>query len=254
MFPPIFSRRQRSASDEAKFEPFLETSEAAPPRPVSHPGRYRHSTPVGILVITVWSVALLLWSFILLFPGTPSSLADSAAIRSTSHCGNSTAEARALGCDYDTLAQAWVPPACADPETLAEYQSWNTWPGFDSPEDGGAGEQQPLGIDAMAERTHALRYWIQPIDHGMHCVFTLKRYLKLAQQEKELFSSDSYIDEEDLAASLKSMEHHLNHCLSLLTHLAMGGSYAEEDEDIQKWSINRTGFSRCYVRRGRGPD
>lgn len=54
------------------------------------------------------------------------------------------------------------------------------------------------------------------------------------------------------ACSLACMEHHLNLCLNLLRHAAMGGSYAEKDGDTQKWSINRTWFFRFrYVQRER---
>jgi hypothetical protein len=39
-------------------------------------------------------------------------------------CGNSTTEARALGCEFDLLSSIWLPPACLDRETSAEYREW----------------------------------------------------------------------------------------------------------------------------------
>jgi hypothetical protein len=36
-------------------------------------------------------------------------------------CGNSTTEATALGCKYDTLASAWLPEPCRDDELTAEF-------------------------------------------------------------------------------------------------------------------------------------
>ncbi|KAK6833378.1 hypothetical protein PG987_008072 [Apiospora arundinis] len=239
----LFSSRRVDRNDEAKFEPLLEDPEATARSPSPRDARPRRPITVAAMILAAWSIALICWNFVLLFPSLPAlhETPQAPAIL-LSHCGNSTAEARALGCSYDTLEQSWVPPDCADLETLEEYQRWNTWPGFND-ENG----QQPLDAEAMSERTHASRYWIQPLDHGMHCVYTLKRHIKLGGRGKEMFSTDSSDGElPDLQAS---MEHHIHHCLSLLAHLAMGGSYAQEDDDIQKWSINRTGFSKCYGKR-----
>ncbi|KAK2007421.1 hypothetical protein LZ32DRAFT_622199 [Colletotrichum eremochloae] len=234
MFTFFFSKASTSKVNEDKWEPLLETPEAIPQSSLSRPSHSRHSIWVGILLL-VWTIALLCWSMVLLIPQ------KTAQPGLISHCGNSTAEAKSLGCTYDTLEQAWVPPDCADPETLVEYQSYDTWHGFND-EYG----QQPINIEEMSERTFASRYWIEPLDHGIHCVFTLKRFIKFMDREQEMFSSVS--SEEELSTSLASREHHISHCLNLLAHVAMGGSYAQNDDDIQKWSKNRTGFGRCYNR------
>lgn len=45
-------------------------------------------------------------------------------------CGNSTEEARAKGCTYDTLLNAWVPAQCLDQEWIDEYQDDASWTAF----------------------------------------------------------------------------------------------------------------------------
>lgn len=46
----------------------------------------------------------------------------SRAIRvSDCDCGTSTAEAEAMGCSFDTLAMAWLPPYCLDPELSTSF-------------------------------------------------------------------------------------------------------------------------------------
>lgn len=40
----------------------------------------------------------------------------------TCYCGNSTAEALALGCKYDSLAQGWLPDHCRDDELAEEFE------------------------------------------------------------------------------------------------------------------------------------
>ncbi|MCJ1363531.1 hypothetical protein MMC16_002638 [Acarospora aff. strigata] len=41
--------------------------------------------------------------------------------RTSCSCGNSIEEAKSLDCEYDTLASAWLPPACRDEELTAEF-------------------------------------------------------------------------------------------------------------------------------------
>lgn len=46
-------------------------------------------------------------------------------------CGNSTVEALAAGCQYDTLLNAWVPARCLDREWIEEYQDDGSWAAFE---------------------------------------------------------------------------------------------------------------------------
>lgn len=38
------------------------------------------------------------------------------------YCGNSTMEAKSMGCKYDSLAAAWLPEHCRDDELTAEFE------------------------------------------------------------------------------------------------------------------------------------
>lgn len=40
------------------------------------------------------------------------------------HCGNSSTDARALGCVFDLLTNNWMPKYCSDPYTDAEFHEW----------------------------------------------------------------------------------------------------------------------------------
>lgn len=44
-------------------------------------------------------------------------------------CGSSLADARALSCEYDTIAAAWLPPHCRDEELIAQFNA--AGPGVD---------------------------------------------------------------------------------------------------------------------------
>jgi hypothetical protein len=45
-------------------------------------------------------------------------------------CGGPLAEAEALGCEYDILANHFVHPLCLDQGALSEYQQGDTWLGY----------------------------------------------------------------------------------------------------------------------------
>lgn len=45
-------------------------------------------------------------------------------------CGNSSAEAEAAGCRYDTLLNHWVPVRCVDQEWIDEYEDDGSWAAF----------------------------------------------------------------------------------------------------------------------------
>jgi hypothetical protein len=47
---------------------------------------------------------------------------------SSCRCGESVAEALSLGCKYDSLAVAWLPPHCRDDELTAEFEAQGTGP------------------------------------------------------------------------------------------------------------------------------
>jgi hypothetical protein len=88
-------------------------------------------------------------------------------------CGNSTAEAVALGCKYDSLAAAWLPEHCRDDELTAEFErsgpgvdgKWTYW--TDS------SHTKEISIEDIAKmggsqefRFHMSGHW-----HVIHCIF-----------------------------------------------------------------------------------
>ncbi|EPE26492.1 hypothetical protein GLAREA_02405 [Glarea lozoyensis ATCC 20868] len=46
------------------------------------------------------------------------------------HCGNSTAEARALGCEFDPLTVAWIPEPCINHQITKEFIAEYPWEAF----------------------------------------------------------------------------------------------------------------------------
>jgi hypothetical protein len=93
-------------------------------------------------------------------------------------CGNSTTEAKALGCEFDLLSSIWLPPACLDHETNAEYREWLS----DSERERGAFPfftdqnltKRITNEDELSERAFVRTYgtWEQ---HLGHCVFLQRR-------------------------------------------------------------------------------
>lgn len=63
-------------------------------------------------------------------------------------CGNSTAQARELGCKFDALSAAWLPPHCRDDDLLDEFLNhkdgpWEYWADQE--------HQQPLSMEEVGE-------------------------------------------------------------------------------------------------------
>lgn len=90
-------------------------------------------------------------------------------------CGRNTAEARSLGCKYDSLAAAWLPEHCHDDELTAEFErsgdgpngTWTYW--------ADTRHTQVLTLDEIAaiadkpeKRFHMSKHW-----HVVHCIFFL---------------------------------------------------------------------------------
>lgn len=68
--------------------------------------------------------------------------------RRSCYCGNSTAEARTLGCEYDPLSAAWLPAHCRDDDLTAEFMNdkdgpWEYWADHD--------HQKPLTLLEVGE-------------------------------------------------------------------------------------------------------
>lgn len=88
-------------------------------------------------------------------------------------CGNSTAEAVALGCKYDSLAAAWLPEHCRDDELTAEFErsgpgvngKWKYW--------ADAAHTKEISIEDIAKiaDNQELRFHMSGHWHVIHCLF-----------------------------------------------------------------------------------
>ncbi|KAK2010902.1 hypothetical protein LZ32DRAFT_562112 [Colletotrichum eremochloae] len=103
---------------------------------------------------------------------TSDNLQASPAIASCD-CGNSTAEAVALGCKYDSLAAAWLPEHCRDDELTAEFErsgpgpdgKWTYWADTAHTKELSVEEIAKMGDDKEL-RFHMSGHW-----HVLHCIF-----------------------------------------------------------------------------------
>lgn len=88
-------------------------------------------------------------------------------------CGDSVAEAKSLGCQYDSMAAAWLPPHCMDKDLVAEFDKdgdgpdgrWQYW--------ADANHTVELSLEevgALADTPGKL-FWTTPRWHFMHCFY-----------------------------------------------------------------------------------
>jgi hypothetical protein len=88
-------------------------------------------------------------------------------------CGNSTAEAVALGCKYDSLAAAWLPEHCRDDELTAEFE--RSGPGIDGKWTYWAdtAHTQEISVEDIAKMAdnQELRFHMSGHWHVLHCIF-----------------------------------------------------------------------------------
>ncbi|KAG5937033.1 hypothetical protein E4U60_002168 [Claviceps pazoutovae] len=88
-------------------------------------------------------------------------------------CGNSTAQALAIGCKYDSLAAAWLPPHCRDDDLTAEFDrsgpgkdgQWTYWRDL--------ARTQEISLDELATMgdDKAFRFYMTGQWHVVHCIF-----------------------------------------------------------------------------------
>jgi hypothetical protein len=88
------------------------------------------------------------------------------------HCGNSTAEARAAGCQFELMSYAWVPEPCVDQELEAEFQSLG-FPYFEDIEG-----TRPIPHEVVENGDQVVfSTWRE---HMWHCAFMWKKIVKIA--------------------------------------------------------------------------
>ena len=184
-----------SDTKETEHQPFLKYSDD-PMIDEPEPGRqYHHVEGRRTMLLShslVFIITSLLWTmvFFTISPtsihwGSPSKVEDHHNITSNARlvtCGNSTQEARALGCKYDVLLNNWVPAQCVDKEFVQEYQDDRSWGAF-------ADEnltQKLTTIDEMSERE---TYYTSVRDHINHCALIWKKQFWALYEESPAFDT-----------------------------------------------------------------
>lgn len=144
----------------------------------------------------------------------------------TLSCGNSTTEARALGCKFDPLSFLWVPEPCFDAEITKAYQKAVNWHGYNDSEG-----KEVLDLDAMSKRVEPLHYFTSIREHVVHCAYMWQK------QHRGYLKGGLYLV--DNSASF----HHTQHCSEVLMYTT-----DSDPEALGRFTTETTvGFSSCVV-------
>ncbi|KAH8817353.1 hypothetical protein F5884DRAFT_667748 [Xylogone sp. PMI_703] len=126
----------------------------------------------AVLIIATTVITSIVWTFgLYLFQHYKSTICldqidNYSSATSILHCGNSTAEARILGCKYDPLTVGWVPAPCFNDAEIQEYMSLTPWMGSRDRQG-----TQILSLDEMSEEP----YWTTIREHVVHCALIWRR-------------------------------------------------------------------------------
>ncbi|KAE8373047.1 hypothetical protein BDV26DRAFT_272913 [Aspergillus bertholletiae] len=136
------------------------------------------------------------------------------APRKHCYCGNSTTEAISLGCKFDSLAAAWLPPYCRDEELTAEFE--RSGPGPNGSWDYFADDYHkiPMALDEVAAlgdnqsaKVMMTREW-----HVVHCLFYWRKQFRVRFREAQGGIVEPSFDSET----------HINHCISVILEDSWG--------------------------------
>ena len=86
------------------------------------------------------------------------------------HCGNSSAEARKLGCTFDVSASYWVPQQCQWPELIQKYKDRGPFRFYKTIE--GIGEYTE---EELAELDAGAHFYTTQGEHLAHCGVQLEK-------------------------------------------------------------------------------
>jgi hypothetical protein len=188
-----------------------ESSEAQAP---AHPHEHTNSLPVTITHAS---------------STPPSQLPSTSELR----CGNSSMEAREIGCVFDLLTNSWMPKVCSDPATDDEYRAWVLDPSrvlgsFAFYHDEGA-ERQVESESALSDLVGSHIYTTAE-NHVAHCIFLARRMHRLIKG--------------DIAAVAHNTFSHTMHCTSAILE-ALGS--AEQPLRAQIGSTFDVSIVTCVV-------
>ena len=138
-------------------------------------------------------------------------------------CGQSTAEAKSLGCRYDILSNHWIPAPCMDQAAVEEYQSDGSWFGFTD-----ENRTDMIDIATMSEMDF---YYTSERDHIVHCAMLWRKQFRAFYEER------IYVD------TLIGSFDHTMHCSQFLIDMSEKGP--------DWWNIpikTFVGHAGCWVR------
>lgn len=149
----------------------VETTDPTHSRPEQ--SRYWHYILLSTTAISLLFALLLIWKWPMV------SKVQNVLDNSGYHCGNTTAEAKSLGCEFDVLSNAWMPKQCLDVETAAEFREWllskdrrpyGPFPFFADSN----GHQRIPDEETLSEQTDQF-VWRTEEQHFGHCIFLMQR-------------------------------------------------------------------------------
>jgi hypothetical protein len=115
-----------------------------------------------------------------------------------SYCGNSTSEARALGCRFDPMSFNWLPPDCYDEELITEFLAVDKWVWY---KDNSTATAMPFSEVQSGEYP---RLWVTRKFHLYHCTYQWRKFHRAILMGKPV---DDYVGKYD----------HTAHCEGVLT-------------------------------------
>ncbi|KAI8948266.1 hypothetical protein F4801DRAFT_557756 [Xylaria longipes] len=127
---------------------------------------------------------------------------EPAQFRMKSPCGSTAEEAKARGCNFDTISFCWLPDECYDSDLVDTFEATRNWEYYADPEG-----TQPISHEELVGG-HANHLWVRWEYHLRHCMFMWMKFQRavLAKGNPDLPQIDSYI------ANLN----HTNHCATIL--------------------------------------
>ena len=137
-------------------------------------------------------------------------------------CGTSVAEAKALGCEYDILANHWVPKQCMDQDAVEEYQSDGSWYGYSY-----ENRTELLTIEDMGELP---LYYTSERDHIVHCAMLWRKQYRAFSEGRKIIDS------------ITADPEHTHHCSQYLMDMT------ELGPDLRTVPlVVNVGFAGCFL-------
>ncbi|CAI6336613.1 unnamed protein product [Periconia digitata] len=180
--PPDPEEAQTTLINPQKYKPY-----PVPSSPL------RFSSPLNVLATT-----LLILTLILLIPLTYLITTQSQS-QPYNQCGTTAAEARSRNCVFETTGFTWLPSACADPTTEAEFLAYIEKERLELYRDVNYTDVVPI---EEVRRGEGKGFFVTQAYHITHCLFLLKK-LHRAVNEGRL------LDGQIMPA------HHTEHCVEM---------------------------------------